>query len=259
MKGRRKGMFSYYSKLSSEVYDIDKYIGHSFGDVEFYRDRLVSCEGKILEPGVGTGRVLIPLLENGLKVEGFDISEEMLKICQNNCESRGLHTALSKNKMESFAFDTRYEAIIIPTGTFLLLHKRENSLKALKNFYRHLSNGGKLILDISLQTNLTVGKASTRTWENQDGGMITLESKIVEVDYINQFSISHHRYEKWENNKLIQTELEQFPLRWYGIEEFKMILEQIGFENIIISADYEYGRYPTQSTQTITFEATANK
>lgn len=52
-------MFGYYSKLSLEVYDIDKYIGHSFGDVEFYKDRLKSCTGPILEPGVGTGRLLI--------------------------------------------------------------------------------------------------------------------------------------------------------------------------------------------------------
>src|SRR5690625_3841203 len=58
-------MFSYYSKLSSEVYDIDKYIGLSFGDVEFYSERLDSCAGPVLEPGVGTGRILIPLLEKG--------------------------------------------------------------------------------------------------------------------------------------------------------------------------------------------------
>lgn len=82
-------MLGYYSKLSSEVYDIDKYIGLSFGDVEFYSDRLASCTGNILEPGVGTGRILIPLLEKGLKVDGFDVSEEMLKICRNNCEKEG--------------------------------------------------------------------------------------------------------------------------------------------------------------------------
>lgn len=57
----------------------------------------------------------------------------------------------------------------------------------------------------------------------------------------------------------MQTELERFPLRWYGVEEFKMILENIGFTDIVISADYKYGQYPTDSSQTITFEAVANK
>ncbi|MFD2212023.1 class I SAM-dependent methyltransferase [Virgibacillus halophilus] len=252
-------MLGYYNKLSSEVYDIDKYIGLSFGDVEFYSSRLASCGGNVLEPGTGTGRVLIPLLEKGLKVDGFDISEEMLKICRNNCENRGLHPKLFKGKMESFSLDTEYDAIIVPTGTFLLLHKREDSLSALKNFYNHLSDGGKLILDIFLQTDLTVGNVSTRTWKSHNDGIITLESKIVEVDFIRQYTISHNRYEKWNNGQLTETELERFPLRWYGVEEFKTILEQIGFEDIIISADYNLGNYPTNSTQTITFEAIANK
>jgi SAM-dependent methyltransferase len=252
-------MLGYYSKLSSEVYDIDKYIGLSFGDVEFYSDRLASCTGNILEPGVGTGRILIPLLEKGLKVDGFDVSEEMLKICRNNCEKRGLKPKLFKGNMESFSLDAEYEAIIIPTGTFLLLHKREDSIQALKNFFSHLSNGGMLIVDIFLQTEVSTNKISTRTWESKSGGMITLEDKIVEVDHVNQYTVSHNRYEKWDNGKLIQTELERFPLRWYGIEEFKMILEQIGFEDIIISADYKYGQYPTDPTQIITFEAIVKK
>lgn len=50
-------MLSYYSNLSSGVCDIDKYIGLSFDDVEYYSDRLASCKGEIREPGVGTGRV----------------------------------------------------------------------------------------------------------------------------------------------------------------------------------------------------------
>lgn len=33
-------MLSYYGRLSSEVYDMDKPIGHSFGDVEFYLSSL---------------------------------------------------------------------------------------------------------------------------------------------------------------------------------------------------------------------------
>src|SRR5690625_4329490 len=126
-------MLSYYSKLSSEVYDLDKYIGLSYGDVEFYSERLSHCKGNILEPGVGTGRILIPLLEKGLHVEGFDVSEEMLKICRHNCNERGLSPTLFINKMESFKLEKEYEAIIVPTGSFLLLHNREDSIQPLKH------------------------------------------------------------------------------------------------------------------------------
>ncbi|WP_077618189.1 class I SAM-dependent methyltransferase [Bacillus sinesaloumensis] len=248
-------MLSYYGKLSSEVYDLDKYIGLSFGDVEFYHERLASCKGSILEPGVGTGRILIPLLERGLKVDGFDVSDEMLRICRRNCDERALQPTLFRGEMETFSLDKTYEAIIVPTGTFLLLQNREDSIKALKNFHHHLENGGRLIIDIFLQKDVSLEQNSTRTWETSNGDILTLESKVVEVDHINQYTISHHRYEKWRNGVLLQTELERFPLRWYGIEEFKMILEQIGFEDIVISADYQYGHFPTTSTEMITFEA----
>ncbi|AST91642.1 MULTISPECIES: class I SAM-dependent methyltransferase [Sutcliffiella] len=252
-------MFSFYSKLSSEVYDIDKPVGHSFGDIEYYMDRLKNCNGKILEPATGTGRILIPLLQQGFKVEGFDVSEEMLSICQKNCEENGVSTKLFIDRMESFTSDSKYEAIIVPTGTFLLLFEREESLRALKNFYNHLQNNGKLIIDIHLPDNLSLNDSSERYWELSNGEIITLRYNTVKIDYVKQYSISHGRYEKWRNGKLIQTELEQFPIRWYGVEEFKMILEKVGFEDIVISANYKYGKYPTNNEDTITFEATVKK
>ncbi len=252
-------MLSYYGSLSSEVYDMDKPIGHSFGDVEFYINRLETCKGHILEPATGTGRILIPLLEKGLKVDGFDSSKEMLSICESNCKKRGLQTKLFEARMEDFSQDKKYDAIIVPTGTFLLLHKRSNSIKALKNFYNHLSNGGRLILDIFLQRDISIGIVSTKTWECSNGDIITLENKVVEVDYINQYTISHGRYERWREGVLLQTELEHFPLRWYGVEEFRLILEGIGFKNIVISSDYNFGKYPSNTEEIITFEAVAIK
>ncbi|WP_101842453.1 bifunctional 2-polyprenyl-6-hydroxyphenol methylase/3-demethylubiquinol 3-O-methyltransferase UbiG [Halobacillus sp. Marseille-P3879] len=252
-------MLGYYRSLSSEVYDMDKTVGHSFGDVEFYIDRLQTVKGKILEPGAGTGRVLIPLLEKGMDVDGFDTSSDMLEICRKNCEKRHLAPTLFEADMESFSVDTEYEAIIIPTGTFLLIHERKASIQALQNFYKHLRHGGKLILDLFLPTEISLGKVSTRSWECKNGDMITLEDKKVEVDYVQQYTISHGRYERWRKGKLIESELERFPLRWYGIEEFKLILKDVGFTDIVISSDYRFGQYPNSPDQLVTFEAAADK
>lgn len=252
-------MLNYYGRLSSEVYDIDKPIGHSYRDVEFYIDRLSSCRGHILEPATGTGRVLVPLLEKGLTVDGFDSSKDMLNICHDNCRKRELNPKLFEAKMESFMQNTEYEAIIVPTGTFLLLHQRADSIRALQNFHKHLCAGGRLIVDIFIQTDFSVGTVSTRTWSCSNGDIITLESKIVEVDYINQYTVSHNRYEKWREGVLIQTELERFPLRWYGLEEFKLILESTGFKNVVISSDYKFGQYPSNAEDSITFEAVTIK
>ena len=44
-------------------------------------------------------------------------------------------------------------------------------------------------------------------------------------------------------------------MRWYGIEECKMILEAIGFKNITMSSDYNYLKKPNKNSEIITIEA----
>lgn len=52
-----------------------------------------------------------------------------------------------------------------------------------------------------------------------------------------------------------QTELQRFAMRWYGIEELKLILKNIGFTDITCSADYVYKKQLSNAGQVITFEA----
>lgn len=248
-------MLNYYGRLASEVYDLDKPIGHSFGDVEYYADRLKTCKGPVLEPAVGTGRLFVPLLEMGIQIEGFDLSKEMLSICRNYCKEKDLTPNLFEAEMETFARSTKYDAIIVPTGSFLLIYQREHSIKALKNFHSHLTSGGKLIIDLIFPDEFSAGTRSIKSWENLHGETITSEDTFAETDFINQYTVRHTKYEKWRDGVLIQTELERYPLRWYGVEEFKLILENAGFMEITISSDYKYNQYPTQRDQVVTFEA----
>ncbi|GAA0451153.1 class I SAM-dependent methyltransferase [Alkalibacillus silvisoli] len=248
-------MYGFYNNLSTEVYDLDKPVGHSFGDVEYYLDRLKDVEGKVLEPAVGTGRVMIPLIEAGFKVEGMDLSSDMLDLCKDHCEARGIPTRLFKGSMHTLSIEEQYEAIILPAGSFLLMEDRDQAHQALGNFYKHLKPGGRLILDIFLTTDFDTGRVKTREWQTLDGDLITLEEKLTEVDYVKQLTVAHHKYEKWHNQQLVEAEIERFPLKWYGVEEFRMMLETTGFKDIVISANYQYDRKPTESGQMMTYEA----
>ena len=248
-----------YGKLATEVYDIDKPVGQTFegGDhrLEFYLGRLRSCTGRILEPAVGTGRMMILLLEAGLEVEGLDNSPEMLAICRARCAERGLDPVLYEGDMRSLSLPERYEAIIIPASSFLLIERREESLGTLKRFREHLLPGGRLILDLELQTDFRVGAISTGTVQTPQGETITVESNVVEVNFLEQYSVSHLRYEKWREGELVRTEMQRFALRWYGLEEFELVLKSLGFSEVVVSADYEYGKRPTRADQMFTFEA----
>src|SRR5699024_8719322 len=112
-------------------------------------------------------------------------------------------------------------------------------------FINILFQGGRLIVDLELPHDWEIGGISTSTIPLPSGDGITMESKPIEMDWLNQITISHIKYEKWRNGKLIDTELQRFAMRWFGIEEFKLILEDIGFSDITCSADYNYNQQPS--------------
>ncbi|WP_419883152.1 class I SAM-dependent methyltransferase [Peribacillus sp. B-H-3] len=250
--------FSYYGELCTEVYDLTKKTGQSIGgDIEFYLEKLKNCKGPILEAMVGSGRVIIPLLEAGLNVDGVDYSPEMLASCRQRCEEHELSPNLYQADLRELSLAHKYDAIIIPAGSFLLIENREDSIQVLKKIYEHLETGGRLLLDLFIpDDNLQAGSfEGTSTFHVSNGDIITLERKLVEVDFLNQYKVSYLKYEKWREGKLIQTELQRFALRWYGVEELKLVLEKIGFSEVVISADFVDGKQPTNSKQQIVYEA----
>ena len=51
-----------YGQLSAFFYELTKPVGYSIeGDIEYYSRQLAGILGRVLEAGVGTGRMLIPL------------------------------------------------------------------------------------------------------------------------------------------------------------------------------------------------------
>lgn len=246
-------MYISYGKLSTEYYNHTKPISSEImGDISYYSNRLKDVKGSILEAGVGTGRFLIPLLENGLKVDGIDNSIDMLDICKKECLLRNLNPTLLLEDLENINISEKYEAIIMPTGSFMLI---KNGNKVLENFYKALKNKGKVIFDISLPSDFVDNESKTSTIHTSNDEGILLESKNLEINHIDQYTKTILKYEKYKKGKLIDTELQDFTLYYYGINEMKLILKNIGFNNISISSNYVYNKKPDKYSEIITFEA----
>lgn len=248
-------MYSSYGELCTEVYDLSKPLGHSFGDVEYYLERLSNVKGNVLEVGCGSGRVLIPLLQSGIAIDGLDNSDAMLDSCRRRCNELNLSPKLIKDEMHKFTLSNQYEAIIIPGGSFQLIEGREQAITTLNHLYSYLLPGGRLIMDLSIPTDLNTNSTSTRTWSTPNNEVIVLEDKRVEVNILEQKIVSLLKYEKWKEGNLIQTELQRFPLSWYGNYEFNLLLEKSGYQEITISADYKFKNKPISAGQMITYEA----
>jgi len=109
--GNEKGveiMFKEYGKLSAMLYEHKSPVGHSYdGDIEFYCNKLEGISSRVLEAGVGTGRVLIPLIKNGLVVDGVDLSFEMLEQCTINLGKHGVKADLYRQDLTKMSLPNK--------------------------------------------------------------------------------------------------------------------------------------------------------
>jgi SAM-dependent methyltransferase len=244
-----------YGTLASEVYELDKPIGHSFGDVEYYLRALAGTGGPVLEPAVGTGRMLIPLLQAGLQVEGYDLSPHMLAICRQHCAERGLDPVLSEAGMTTFTAPGRYAAVIIPAGSFALVTGRDAALQALGCFAESLRPGGRLIVDVDAPGPMAgPAQSPVRHWR-RDPFLWTLQTMTIEHDQAAHQATWFGRYEKWQDGGLVATELQLLTQQHWSLTEFTSLLTEAGFTGIEVTADYRDGHPPGPGDGTWTFQA----
>lgn len=243
-----------YGNLCTEVYDLDKPPG-ALPDVPFYLDRLRGTRGPILEAACGTGRLLVPLLEAGLDVAGFDRSQDMLEVCRRHCAARGLSPDLRQARFQDFAYPQRFAAILVPVGTFTLLDEVDEAMAVLRRFFDHLAPGGRLMIDLMPLAYLTNERPDIRTWTTASGDVLRIEGRAVEIDLLSQRRVTHDRYERWREGRLVEAELEVMAFRLWGLKEFELALAAAGFEAVSVGADHQPGRRPTRSSRILNFEA----
>jgi len=225
-------MFKEYGELSAILYEYTKPVGRSIGgDIEYYSKKLRYVTGLILEAGVGTGRMIIPLIQQGLKVDGVEISPEMLAKCRANMEKCGVGAELYRQDLTEMSLPNKYDAIIMPTGSFCLLPKRLVS-DVLVSFFKHLNLGGKIVIDLLLPTDFKKGETESYGYEMSDGTGILFTSFSEDIDWVTQKTSYIHRYELLRDGKILNTEISNFTLYWYGIYEFEMLLGSAGYSEI---------------------------
>src|ERR1700722_11373646 len=96
-----------YRALCTEYYELDKPKAPEDA-LQCYLQYAEEAQGKILEPMRGTGRFLLPLLEKGYSVSGFDYSPHMLEICKKKCAAKGLKPILAEATFETFSSQEMY-------------------------------------------------------------------------------------------------------------------------------------------------------
>ncbi len=245
-----------YGSLAALVYEIDKPVGRSFGDIEFYRQRLRSLGAKaVLEPAAGNGRMLIPLHKDGFELTGFDNSPHMLAFLRRNCTRYEVSPDIAEASFADFKFDRVFDAVVLPAGTFQLLEDRSEALAFLKRCWQHLRPGGSMILDLDAASAFAHPEACVREWRLKDGRSISLREDVISHDVAAQTVVYAHHYRLISAGELRCAQSESFRLRWWRVDEAIDHLHEAGFTDVTVSGNY-CSKHAPGDDDTITMVAT---
>ncbi len=119
-------------------------------DIPFYRNQAKKASGSVLEIAVGTGRVYLRLLADGVDAYGIDISGKMLLRLLEKARAAGLKPKVCRADMKNFRLRKKFSLIIIPFRAFLHNLTSDDQIATLKCLRRHLAPNGRIAMNLFL-------------------------------------------------------------------------------------------------------------
>lgn len=219
-----------------------------------YFEQAVARFGEpVLDVACGAGRLLLPLLQAGIDIDGCDISADMLAHCRRKAAAAGYRPTLVAQPMHTFTMPRCYRTIYI-CDSFGLSGSRENDLRALQRCYEHLNDEGVLLLNIQAEYTspdawamwLGDNRAQLpQPWPEEgsrrmaaDGSENIAYFRLADIDPLHQTYTREVRLEKWVAGQRVAAE--EYALRgnMYLMPEVKLMLEVVGFRDIEVFGDY---------------------
>jgi SAM-dependent methyltransferase len=222
------------------------------GDELTYYQRAVERYGRpALDLACGVGRLLIPMRQAGLDVDGCDISADMIAVCRERAERAGVTPDLYVQPMHQLDVPRTYRTIYM-CGAFGIGGHREHDREALRRCYQSLAPGGTLIFDHHLPYE---DPEEWRSWlpDERDtlpspwpepgsgdrrraanGDELERNVRRVALDPLAQHLTMEARCSLWREGTLITQEEHAIQITMYFCSEIRLYLELAGFADVTV-------------------------
>jgi SAM-dependent methyltransferase len=119
-------------------------------DVEFYVEEARAAGGDVVELGVGTGRIAVPIAAAGISVIGVDSSQAMLDVCAARARRAGVSDLLDlrPGDLREPPVSERVPLVLCPFRSYLHLLTEADRRRALAAAHGLLIPGGRLVFDV---------------------------------------------------------------------------------------------------------------
>jgi SAM-dependent methyltransferase len=105
--------------------------------------------GPVLEIACGTGRILLPIAQAGVDIDGLDAAPAMIARLKAKAGAAGLALRAEVADMRSFEMGRRYRLAFCAFNGFAHCETVADQLACLRAAHRHLEPGGALVLHMS--------------------------------------------------------------------------------------------------------------
>lgn len=235
-----------YLSLEAELHDAFWESEDDGSEVRLMAAFLKNHPGPALEIGAGSGRLMFPLLEKGLEVEGLELSADMRALGERRAGKAGRQAVFHAGDMMDWKAPRRYAALLVPAFTLQLA---EDPAAALALWSTWLEPGGGLYLTVFTPLAELNGDLPENEWypDHQgrlpDGRMGFLETRH-RLDEEKGTLDREHRYRISGEEAVYES---RQRIRWMEHAEWAEMLESAGFQVLRCYPEFDPGLYEKEN------------
>ena len=162
-------------------------------------------EGPVLELGVGTGRIAMPLSRKGVRVHGIDLSPEMVAELKRKPGAGAIDVTIgdfATTKVEG-SFTLAY----LVRNTITNLTTQDDQVRCFQNVAAHLVSGGRFVIEVFVPELRRLPPGETF----HAFAVSSTHLGFDEYDPVNQMLVSHHY---WVSGGKVETFSAPFRYAW---------------------------------------------
>lgn len=230
----------------ADVYDLS--YGDFLDDVDFYDNLVQVTGGAVLELGVGSGRVAIPLAEAGYDVVGLDESPAMLAVASRRLENAKLRRGklqLIEGDMRRFDLGRKFGLVFVAADTFQHLQTTAEQRECVACVVRHLEPSGIFALSIRSPATVSWDEAGVPApllldWTKTDPETGDLVMKFIsaEADPARMVRKMTYFYDRLRDGA-VHRSVFTTELRYSTQAEIELLLQQQGLRVTHVYGDYD--------------------
>ena len=243
--------------VSAKYYDEAYATLEDLSDLQFYLGMARRTGGPVLELACGTGRVLLPIAEQGIRIDGVDSSPTMLAQLEHKLAREPQHirelVEIASGDLRSYRSRRKYALVIIPFRPLQHMYTVEDQRAALETAAFHLEDEGVLAFDVFYPKfdliDSGIGKETLELeWTDpvDPSKLVRRYFRKESVDKINQNFSATFIFRTWQGGKLTAEETEPLKMSYYTYPHLRALFLLTGLE--VVEEYGSFARTPLDNT-----------